>query len=129
MVGDGERAARKRRLRIIIAVAVSIIVLGNGFGLYVDRRADAAQANLRRTLVAAAPGLDHEEVLAAWYEFLTDLETPVLLDELLSTENQIAVRAEGDTVIAVYKAGFGGQDLCFDLLVGADETKINERSC
>jgi len=67
-------------------------------------------------------------VLAAWYEFLTNPEAPRLLDELPAGD-RIAVRAEGETVIAVYKAGFAGQDRCFDLLVGADDTRINERSC
>ena len=51
------------------------------------------------------------------------------LDQLLPAEGRTAVRAEGDTVVAVYKAGFAGQNRCFDLTIGRTDTRIDERSC
>lgn len=128
-LSDEERAGRKRRLRIIIGVAVALVAVGGIFTFYVDRRADEAQTDLRRRLEAASATVDHEEVLDAWYQFLTNPDAPDRLDEVLPTENRIALRAEGETVVAVYKAGFASQDRCFDFFVGADRTEIDERSC
>jgi hypothetical protein len=115
-------------MAIIVAVALVIAIGSRGFDFYVDRRADDAQSDLRGRLEAAAPTLDHEMVLADWYEFLVTPDGPVNIGDL-PEDGLIAVRADGDTVIAVYKAGFAGQDRCFDLKVGAESTDVEERDC
>jgi hypothetical protein len=131
VLSDEERAGRQRRLRIIIGVALALFVVSAGLGFSVDRRADAAQTDLRHRLEEAAATIDYPAVLDAWHQYLGAVwaGTPHDLDELLPAEDRIAVRAEGETVVAVYDAGFAGQDRCFDLLVGPDGTSIDERSC
>jgi hypothetical protein len=131
VLSDEERAGRQRRLHIIIGVAMALFVASAGLGFYVDRRADAAQADLRHRLEEAAATIEHQAVLDAWYLNLGAVwvGTPDDLDELLPADDRIVMRAEGETVVAVYKAGFAGQDRCFDLLVGPDGTTIDERSC
>lgn len=126
-VGPEERAARRRRLTIIVGIALVIAVGSRGFRFYADRRAEDAQSDPRGRL-AAAPELDHEEVLAGWYDFLAAPDNPGNVGGL-PQDDRIAVRADGDTVIAVYKAGYAGQDRCFDLKVGAKGTDVEERDC
>lgn len=125
---DEERAGRRHRLRIILGVAVALVVAWGSFGFYVDRRADDAQADLRRRLEQASTTVEHDAVLA-WYRSLGDPNAPLLPDDLLPAGDLVALRAEGETVVAVYKAGFAGQDRCFDFRVGPDGTDVEERSC
>ena len=63
-----------------------------------------------------------------WYDFLAAPDNPGNVGDL-PQDDRIAVRADGDTVIAVYKAGYAGQDRCFDLKVGAKGTDVEERDC
>lgn len=128
MLSEEERAARQRRLRIIAVVAVAFVAVGVAFGFYVDHRASEEQSDLRRRLAQAARNLDHEELLADWYDFRANPRAIDALDQF-PTEDRIAVRGEGETVIAIYKAGFAGRDRCFDLRVAADGTEVDERSC
>jgi hypothetical protein len=51
-------------LTIIVGIALVIAVGSRGFRFYADRRAEDAQSDPRGRLAAAAPELDHEEVLA-----------------------------------------------------------------
>ncbi|MFN3217861.1 MAG: hypothetical protein ACE367_15305 [Acidimicrobiales bacterium] len=131
VLSDEEREGRQRRLHIIIGVAMALLVASTGLGFFVDRRADAAQADLRDRLEEAVATVEHEVVLDAWYRYREAVwaGTPHDLDELVPAEDRIAMRAEGETVVALYKAGFAGQDRCFDFLVGPDGTEIDERSC
>lgn len=127
-ISPEEAAARRWRLKVIIAVGVALVLLIRGFLFYVDRRADQAQEDLRARLAAVRADIDHAEVLDDWYGFLADPDDPGALGSL-PTANRIAVRAEGETVIAVYKAGFAGEDRCYDLVVAPDETTIRSRGC
>ena len=127
-ISPEEAAARRWRLKVIIAVGVALVLLVRGFLFYVDRRADQAQEDLRSRLDAVRVDIEHAEVLEDWYRFLADPEDPGALGSLPAAD-RIAVRAEGETVIGVYKAGFAGEDRCYDLIVTPDETTIHQRDC
>ena len=128
-LSDEEREGRKRRLRIIIGVAVALGVVWLTFGYNADRRAHEAQSDLRQRLEEASATVDQQAVLDAWYQFLTNPDGPDRLDQVLPAEDRIGMRAEGEAVVAVYEAGFAGQDRCFDFLVGPEKTEVSERSC